>query len=86
MNWTFKSWLPLVNKLMPTDDVKLWKRGSSLRMDSTLLGFSGTKWKRGECVVMHLQLPTVSGSPPSCAPAHSYCTCASARVLVLLCW
>ena len=48
MTWSFKSWLPLVNRVLPTDDVTMWKRGSSMRMDTTLLGFSGMKWKRGQ--------------------------------------
>ena len=47
MKWEFKSWLPLVSMLLPSDTYSIYKRGSSLRLDSTLLGMNGLKWERG---------------------------------------
>jgi hypothetical protein len=47
MKWELKSWLPLVSSLLPTDEYTIHKRGSSLRLDSTLLGMNGLKWERG---------------------------------------
>lgn len=45
--WTFSSWVPLVSGLLPSDTWWISKRGSSLRLDSTLLGMSGMRWERG---------------------------------------
>lgn len=42
--------LPLLGRHCPGDTLRIWKRGSSIRMDSTLLGHSGLpfgKWIRG---------------------------------------
>jgi hypothetical protein len=47
MKWEFTSWVPLLSGLLPNDTYRISKRGSSLRMDSTLLGMSGLKWERG---------------------------------------
>ena len=47
MNWEFKSWLPLVSLLLPSDTFTIYKRGSSLRLDSSLLGMNNLKWERG---------------------------------------
>ena len=47
MRWEFSSWLPLVSRILPNDDIVIYKRGSSIRMDSTLLGLAGLSWERG---------------------------------------
>jgi hypothetical protein len=47
MEWKFTSWIPLVSGLLPSDTLRIYKRGSSLRIDSTLLGMSGLRWERG---------------------------------------
>jgi hypothetical protein len=47
MSWDFTSWVPLVSTLLPRDTVVIRKRGTALRIDSTLLGFSGMSWGRG---------------------------------------
>ena len=47
MRMELKSWLPLVSLVLPSDTFTMYKRGSSLRIDSTLLGFNNLKWERG---------------------------------------
>jgi len=52
MNWKFDSWIPLVNKLCPSDKYKIWKKGTSLRIDTTLVGFENLKWIIGDVSVI----------------------------------
>lgn len=47
MTWSFDSWIPLLGKLLPSDTYSIFKRGSSLRLDTTLLGMTGLRWERG---------------------------------------
>ncbi|KAA0176837.1 hypothetical protein FNF27_01659 [Cafeteria roenbergensis] len=47
MNWDFSSWVPLVSTILPRDTVTVYKRGTAVRVDTTLLGFSGMSWGRG---------------------------------------
>ena len=47
MEWTFKSWVPLVSTMLPSDSVRIRKRGTALRFDMTLLGMNGLSWERG---------------------------------------
>jgi hypothetical protein len=47
MRWDFSSWLPLISRVMPSDDIRIRKCGPSLRLDSTLKDFNGLRWKRG---------------------------------------
>lgn len=41
------SWLPGVSRFLPSDTVKIWKRGVDLRFDLTLVGFENGSWQRG---------------------------------------
>ena len=39
--------VPLVSRLCPSDTYKVYKQGSKVRIDTTLLGFDSNKWQRG---------------------------------------
>ncbi|KAE8980408.1 hypothetical protein PR003_g24877 [Phytophthora rubi] len=41
------SWVPIVSSVLPSDTIRIWKRGSQLRIDSALKGLDGVKWKKG---------------------------------------
>ncbi|KAK1933806.1 Ankyrin repeat domain-containing protein 13C [Phytophthora citrophthora] len=41
------SWVPIVSSVLPSDTIRIWKRGTQLRIDSALKGLDGVKWKKG---------------------------------------
>lgn len=47
MKWEFTSWVPLVSRMCPSDTYRVWKSGSKVRIDTTLLGFDNMNWERG---------------------------------------
>lgn len=42
-----RSWVPIVSQVLPSDTIRLWKRGAQLRCDMSLKGLDGVKWKKG---------------------------------------
>ena len=52
MSWNFTSWVPLVTRMLPSDTFVIYKRGSSIRLDSTLLQMNGLTWERGSISIV----------------------------------
>ena len=48
LRWEFYSWVPLVKRFLPSDTCQLFKKGSSIRLDTTLVDFSDRSWQRGD--------------------------------------
>ncbi|KAL3994333.1 GPCR-chaperone family protein [Acanthocheilonema viteae] len=47
LKWDFQSWLPLLTKMLPSDVCKIYKCGTNLRLDTTLVDFTDRTWERG---------------------------------------
>uniref|UniRef100_A0A0R3S6W9 ANK_REP_REGION domain-containing protein n=1 Tax=Elaeophora elaphi TaxID=1147741 RepID=A0A0R3S6W9_9BILA len=47
LRWDFQSWIPLLTKMLPSDVCKIYKCGTNLRLDTTLVDFSDRAWERG---------------------------------------
>ncbi|CAG0918024.1 unnamed protein product [Notodromas monacha] len=48
LKWDFHSWIPLVSRLLPSDVCKIYKKGATVRLDSTLVDFNDMRWERGD--------------------------------------
>jgi len=53
LKWDFSSWVPLVSKVLPSDVCKISKRGTSIRLDTTLVDFSEMRWERGDITFLY---------------------------------
>ena len=49
------SWIPILSSLLPSDIIRIWKRGQQLRFDFSLLGFEQFRWKRGDMSFLILE-------------------------------
>lgn len=47
-NTCSKNVVPLVARMCPSDTYKVYKQGSNVRIDTTLLGFDHSNWQRGD--------------------------------------
>lgn len=47
LNIFFLFLVPLVSRMCPSDTYKIFKQGSKVRIDTTLLGFDQGNWERG---------------------------------------
>lgn len=52
LRWDFQSWIPLVSRILPSDVCKIYKKGSNIRVDTTLVDFNDMKWERGDVSVL----------------------------------
>ncbi|KAL6062245.1 Ankyrin repeat domain-containing protein 13B [Balamuthia mandrillaris] len=52
LKWEFRSWVPLVSRFCPHDTYKVWKKGSCIRVDTTLVGFDNMKAIRGNVSIL----------------------------------
>jgi len=48
VQWDFSSWIPFVGRFCPEDTYKIWKRGSDIRVDTSLVGFENYRWQTGQ--------------------------------------
>lgn len=40
--------MPLVSRILPSDVCKIHKKGSSIRLDTTIVDFNDMRWDRGD--------------------------------------
>lgn len=48
LGWELFSWVPLVGRLLPSDKVRIWKRGLQVRLDTTLIDIQERSIARGD--------------------------------------
>jgi len=53
IKWDFTSWVPLVSRILPSDICKISKKGSRVRLDTTLVDFNDMHWVRGDIALIY---------------------------------
>uniref|UniRef100_A0A6Q2YFJ7 Ankyrin repeat domain-containing protein n=1 Tax=Esox lucius TaxID=8010 RepID=A0A6Q2YFJ7_ESOLU len=48
LHWDFQSWVPLLSRILPSDNCKIYKQGINIRLDTTLIDFTDMKCQRGD--------------------------------------
>uniref|UniRef100_A0A8C8IBS1 Ankyrin repeat domain-containing protein n=1 Tax=Oncorhynchus tshawytscha TaxID=74940 RepID=A0A8C8IBS1_ONCTS len=48
LHWDFQSWVPLLSRILPSDNCKIYKQGINIRLDTTLVDFTDMKCQRGD--------------------------------------
>lgn len=53
LHWECQSsWIPFLNKVAPSDDFQIWKVGSNIRLDFSLVGFKNLQNKRRRMTIL----------------------------------
>ncbi|KAJ6249508.1 ankyrin repeat domain-containing protein 13c [Anaeramoeba flamelloides] len=58
MDWEINTWFPFLTKFLPNDEYIIWKNGSSIRVECTLIGLDKKKWIRGSISILLTGLDT----------------------------
>ncbi|KAJ3444076.1 ankyrin repeat domain-containing protein 13c [Anaeramoeba flamelloides] len=58
MNWEMNTWFPFLTRILPNDEYIIWKCGSNIRVDCTLIGLDKKKWIRGSVSILLTGLDT----------------------------
>lgn len=58
MKWQFSSWVPFVSRMCPSDTCRIWKKGTTVRVDTTLIGFEKLSWQRGHQTLIFQATPS----------------------------
>ncbi|KAJ3445074.1 hypothetical protein M0812_10938 [Anaeramoeba flamelloides] len=58
MNWEMNTWFPFLTRILPNDEYIIWKCGSNIRVDCTLIGLDKKKWIRGSISILLTGLDT----------------------------
>jgi hypothetical protein len=65
VHWEIQSsWIPFLNKIAPSDTFQIWKVGSSIRVDFSLVGFSKLQTKRRHMRILFRDGKTASDEYP----------------------
>ncbi|XP_064487811.1 ankyrin repeat domain-containing protein 13C-A-like isoform X2 [Ornithodoros turicata] len=52
LHWDVRSWVPVISSLLPSDILKIYKKGLDFRVDLTLVDFQNLQWVRGSITVL----------------------------------
>ncbi|XP_064385888.1 ankyrin repeat domain-containing protein 13C-B-like [Halichondria panicea] len=48
LRWEFHTWVPFLSRMLPSDVCRIYKKGASIRVDSSIGNFQEMKWSRGD--------------------------------------